>query len=420
MADDDVIATLSTTSLIAAVRRAGRRSPPGARHSTRPRHPRQPGVRRHAPRQRARRRRHRAGRRAVWSGETAHAVNISGGLHHAMRDRASGFCIYNDVAIASRLLDQGAERVAYVDIDVHHGDGVQAIFCDDPRVLTISLHETGQISLPRHRLPDRDSAARRAGHRDQRRLPPGPGDAGWLRRVPRRGAAAAARSGPRCWSPSTAATRTPSTRCRPDALGRRAARGLPRAARARPRAVRRALGRHRRRRLRPGRGGAPAWTHLLAIAHRTRRSDPTTEAPERWRDHVERIPCAAPRRPRMTDGPACGATGRRATTRTPGWTGASTRPAARSSRCTVSTRTALCRPARDREPGPRKARSTPKPLQVTSVILFPTSHFRPYSHRERSCVHRWGSRCRAATEDRCTMADNSTTRRPGDISDVNS
>ena len=58
-------------------------------------------------------------------------------------DGASGFCIYNDPAIAiAWLLEQGVDRIAYVDIDVHHGDGVQAAFYDDPRVLTISLHES--------------------------------------------------------------------------------------------------------------------------------------------------------------------------------------------------------------------------------------------------------------------------------------
>ena len=82
--------------------------------------------------------------RAVWEGESSHGVNFTGGLHHAMPDRASGFCIYNDIAVGIQwLLDHGAERIAYVDVDVHHGDGVERIFWDDPRVLTISLHETG-------------------------------------------------------------------------------------------------------------------------------------------------------------------------------------------------------------------------------------------------------------------------------------
>ena len=75
-----------------------------------------------------------AAARAVWAGDYAHGINIAGGLHHAMRSRASGFCVYNDVAVAiAALLEAGAGRVAYVDIDVHHGDGVQAAFYDDAR-----------------------------------------------------------------------------------------------------------------------------------------------------------------------------------------------------------------------------------------------------------------------------------------------
>jgi acetoin utilization protein AcuC len=75
-----------------------------------------------------------AAARAVWRGEAGHGANIAGGLHHAMRRSASGFCVYNDPAIAIRwMLAQGAERIAYVDLDVHHGDGVQAAFYDDPR-----------------------------------------------------------------------------------------------------------------------------------------------------------------------------------------------------------------------------------------------------------------------------------------------
>ncbi len=75
-------------------------------------------------------------------------LQLGGGMHHAQRERASGFCVYNDLAVAIRyLLDHGA-TVAYLDIDVHHGDGVQAIFYDDPSVLTISLHESGQFLFP--------------------------------------------------------------------------------------------------------------------------------------------------------------------------------------------------------------------------------------------------------------------------------
>ncbi|GGI05645.1 acetoin utilization protein AcuC [Egicoccus halophilus] len=87
--------------------------------------------------------------RQVWEGEADHAFNPAGGLHHAMPDRAAGFCIYNDPAVAiDWLLEHGAERIAYVDVDVHHGDGVEVLFADDPRVLTISLHESGRFLFP--------------------------------------------------------------------------------------------------------------------------------------------------------------------------------------------------------------------------------------------------------------------------------
>jgi acetoin utilization protein AcuC len=85
----------------------------------------------------------------IASGAANRAVNIAGGLHHAMHDYAAGFCVYNDCAVAiSWLLDNGAERVAYIDVDVHHGDGVQAAFYDDPRVLTISLHQSPMTLWP--------------------------------------------------------------------------------------------------------------------------------------------------------------------------------------------------------------------------------------------------------------------------------
>ena len=87
--------------------------------------------------------------RMVLAGDVRHAFNPGGGLHHAMPGRAGGFCIYNDTAAAiAALLDSGAERVAYVDVDVHHGDGVERVFAADPRVLTISLHESGRTLFP--------------------------------------------------------------------------------------------------------------------------------------------------------------------------------------------------------------------------------------------------------------------------------
>ncbi len=87
--------------------------------------------------------------RLVWEGDAVHAFNPAGGLHHAMPDRAAGFCVYNDPALAiDWLLEHGAERVAYIDVDVHHGDGVEAMFVDDPRVLTVSLHESPRYLFP--------------------------------------------------------------------------------------------------------------------------------------------------------------------------------------------------------------------------------------------------------------------------------
>ena len=76
------------------------------------------------------------------------AFNISGGLHHAAPNHASGFCIFNDPAIAINYLLEQNLRVVYVDIDAHHGDGVQNAFFDNNRVLTISLHESGQYLFP--------------------------------------------------------------------------------------------------------------------------------------------------------------------------------------------------------------------------------------------------------------------------------
>jgi acetoin utilization deacetylase AcuC-like enzyme len=119
---------------------------------------------------------------AVWTGRAEHGANVAGGLHHAMRRQASGFCVYNDPAIAiSWLLRAGAQRVAYVDIDVHHGDGVQAAFYDDPRVLTISLHEHPMTLFPGTGLPRETGGPGADGTAVNVALPAGTGDAGWLR-----------------------------------------------------------------------------------------------------------------------------------------------------------------------------------------------------------------------------------------------
>jgi len=91
---------------------------------------------------------------AVHQGDARHAFNPAGGLHHALRDRASGFCIYNDVAVAAEWLRRQGHRVAVVDVDVHHGDGTEAFFYSSPEVLTISLHESGRYLFPGTGFPE--------------------------------------------------------------------------------------------------------------------------------------------------------------------------------------------------------------------------------------------------------------------------
>ncbi|WP_027964233.1 acetoin utilization protein AcuC [Halalkalibacillus halophilus] len=85
----------------------------------------------------------------VLQGNYKHMVNLGGGLHHGFKRKASGFCIYNDAAIAIKYIREKFNyKVLYVDTDAHHGDGVQWIFYDDPNVCTLSIHETGRYLFP--------------------------------------------------------------------------------------------------------------------------------------------------------------------------------------------------------------------------------------------------------------------------------
>jgi acetoin utilization protein AcuC len=119
---------------------------------------------------------------AVLTGRAEHAFNPAGGLHHAMPGRASGFCVYNDPAVAiAWLLERGVGRVAYVDVDVHHGDGVQAIFYADPRVLTISLHQSGLTLFPGTGFVHELGEGTARGTKVNVPLPPLTGDEEWLR-----------------------------------------------------------------------------------------------------------------------------------------------------------------------------------------------------------------------------------------------
>ena len=120
--------------------------------------------------------------RAIAHGEVDRAVNFCGGLHHAMPDYASGFCVYNDAALAiTTLLDAGVRKVAYVDVDAHHGDGVQAAFYDDPRVLTVSLHESPLTLFPGTGWPAELGRGPAQGTAVNVALPAGTGDSAWLR-----------------------------------------------------------------------------------------------------------------------------------------------------------------------------------------------------------------------------------------------
>jgi acetoin utilization protein AcuC len=88
------------------------------------------------------------GARCIADGTADRVLQLGGGLHHARRELASGFCVYNDLSVAIHALREAGLRVAYLDIDVHHGDGVQWIHYDDPDVLTLSLHESGRYLFP--------------------------------------------------------------------------------------------------------------------------------------------------------------------------------------------------------------------------------------------------------------------------------
>ncbi len=112
----------------------------------------------------------------VTGGSFQRAFNIAGGLHHAMPDRASGFCYLNDAALCIKLLVRLGKRVAYVDIDAHHGDGVEAAFRDSDEVLTISIHESPVYLFPGTGFSREIGTGRGRGFSVNLPLPPGSGD----------------------------------------------------------------------------------------------------------------------------------------------------------------------------------------------------------------------------------------------------
>jgi acetoin utilization protein AcuC len=243
-----------------------------------------------------------AAARAVHEGISEHAVNIAGGLHHAMRDRASGFCVYNDPAIAiAWLLQQGVDRIAYVDVDVHHGDGVEAAFWDDPRVLTISIHETGRTLFPQTGFSDDIGGPDAQGTAVNVPLPPGTGDEEWLRAFH-----AVVPPLVEVWEPQILVSQhgcdshflDPLAHLTLSVDGQRMA----------YEAVHDLAHRHAGGRwIATGGGGYEivdvvprAWTHLLAIAAE-HPVPPETPVSEEWRDHVIRA-TGRPGPQRMTDG----------------------------------------------------------------------------------------------------------------------
>jgi len=123
------------------------------------------------------------GLRAVLDSAGTHAFQPGGGLHHAHPSRASGFCIYNDLAVALRTALDGParlRRVAYVDIDAHHGDGVMYGFYDDGRVLDIDFHQDGRTLFPGTGSVTETGAGDGAGLKVNVPLPPTAGDEAFL------------------------------------------------------------------------------------------------------------------------------------------------------------------------------------------------------------------------------------------------
>ncbi len=300
VADDATLALVHTSEYVAAVRAGGAGVPDPAHGLGTPDVPIFPGM-------------HEASARivgatvdaarAVWSGEPRHAVSLAGGLHHAMPDHASGFCVYNDVAVAIRwLLAAGARRVAYVDVDAHHGDGVERVFWDDPRVLTISIHQSGASLFPGTGFPGDIGGPSARGGAVNVAFPPGTGDAGWLRAVDAVVAPLVEEFAPDVLVSQhgcDAHRRDPLTDLAMTVDGMRAA-----AVAIEALAAQHAGGRW----LATGGGGYAvadvvprAWAHLVAVAS-GRPVAPETPVPQSWRDAVEALGLAAPET--MSDGAA--------------------------------------------------------------------------------------------------------------------
>jgi acetoin utilization protein AcuC len=116
---------------------------------------------------------------AIMSGQCRRAFVPIAGLHHAARDHAAGFCVFNDCGVAIELLrrNSGLARIAYVDIDAHHGDGVFYAFEDDPAVIFADLHEDGRYLYPGTGKVSETGKGAAAGTKLNVPMPPGSDDA---------------------------------------------------------------------------------------------------------------------------------------------------------------------------------------------------------------------------------------------------
>ncbi|WP_420733053.1 acetoin utilization protein AcuC [Brevibacterium luteolum] len=240
--------------------------------------------------------------RAITSGRYERAVNFCGGMHHAMPGRAAGFCIYNDLAAAiQHFLDHGYERVCYIDLDAHHGDGTERFYWDDPRVMTISVHENGRFLFPGTGFANDIGGLDAAASAVNIALPPRTDDHDWLRALD-----AVVPAVIREFDPQVIVSQhgcdghsaDPLTHLRLSVDAMRVATQW-----VRDLADDYAEGRW----LATGGGGYAlvevvprAWTNLVAIAAGAD-IDPTTALPERWRTYVEDVTrITAPHM--MTDG----------------------------------------------------------------------------------------------------------------------
>nr|WP_028464045.1 acetoin utilization protein AcuC [Nesterenkonia alba] len=180
IADDDALATVHSREYIAAVHRASEAGKASTDHGLGTEDtPVFEGIHRGAARI-------AAGTlglaEALASGAAVRGVNFAGGMHHASRAKAGGFCVYNDAALAiQHLRHRCGVHAVYIDLDAHHGDGTQQIFYDDADVLTISMHQSGVSLFPGTGFPNETGGPGAEGSAVNIAVPEGTGDAGFLR-----------------------------------------------------------------------------------------------------------------------------------------------------------------------------------------------------------------------------------------------